>query len=176
MQLNLSFFKMFNNTTIFKHFQSRDHKMTSLSIRSIVRRMKHPTWRSSDFEITNQIKYRTQLTAIAIIYYYYNLFKNGNSPASRGTKKHVHLQCRREFHEFLLYLVPLRIYSKYISACWPRWRPQAVVNVFIQSSHKTLYCQKRDISTSIFFDSVRVLKEYRSLQESTKNFNAAQKQ
>ena len=26
---------MFNNTTIFKHFQSRDHKMTSLSIRSI---------------------------------------------------------------------------------------------------------------------------------------------
>ena len=35
MQLNLSFFKMFNNTTIFKHFQSRDHKMTSLSIRSI---------------------------------------------------------------------------------------------------------------------------------------------
>ena len=27
---------MFNNTTIFKHFQSRDHKMTSLSIRSIV--------------------------------------------------------------------------------------------------------------------------------------------
>ena len=28
---------MFNNTTIFKHFQSRDHKMTSLSIRSIVK-------------------------------------------------------------------------------------------------------------------------------------------
>ena len=27
---------MFNNTTIFKHFQSRDHKMTSLSIRSIL--------------------------------------------------------------------------------------------------------------------------------------------
>ena len=27
---------MFNNTTIFKHFQSRDHKMTSLSIRSIM--------------------------------------------------------------------------------------------------------------------------------------------
>ena len=26
---------MFNNTTIFKHFQSRDHIMTSLSIRSI---------------------------------------------------------------------------------------------------------------------------------------------
>ena len=26
---------MFNNTIIFKHFQSRDHKMTSLSIRSI---------------------------------------------------------------------------------------------------------------------------------------------
>ena len=26
---------MFNNTTSFKHFQSRDHKMTSLSIRSI---------------------------------------------------------------------------------------------------------------------------------------------
>ena len=26
---------MFNNTTIFKHFQSRDHEMTSLSIRSI---------------------------------------------------------------------------------------------------------------------------------------------
>ena len=26
VQLNLSFFKMFNNTTIFKHFQSRDYK------------------------------------------------------------------------------------------------------------------------------------------------------
>ena len=36
VQLNLSFLKMFNNTTIFKHFQSRDHKMTSLSIRSII--------------------------------------------------------------------------------------------------------------------------------------------
>ena len=36
VQLNLSFFKMFNNTTIFKHFPSRDHKMMSLSIRSIV--------------------------------------------------------------------------------------------------------------------------------------------
>ena len=34
VQLNLSF-KMFDNTTIFKHFQSRDHKMTSLSIRSV---------------------------------------------------------------------------------------------------------------------------------------------
>ena len=32
---------MFNNTTIFKHFQSHDHKMTSLSIRFITKQKKN---------------------------------------------------------------------------------------------------------------------------------------
>ena len=35
-EISRHFWAAYDNTTIFKHFQSRDHKMTSLSIRSIV--------------------------------------------------------------------------------------------------------------------------------------------
>ena len=49
-ELNLSFFKMFNNTTIFKHFQSGDHKMMSLSIRSIAVMAQNSTAFMADVE------------------------------------------------------------------------------------------------------------------------------